>query len=89
MPNHPAFALAGAHLRGLDAGVLVLARHLLETGVEDDEVVEKIQQLRFIEQLRQRPVQQRTRFATGQPSLCLPLHIKLFCAAHGGVMQAL
>ena len=61
VPDDTAFTPAEALLGGLHAEELVRPRHFLVAGVEDDEVADQVEQPSLGAELRQRPVEQRSR----------------------------
>ena len=61
VPDDAALAPGDALLGSLHAEELVRPRHLLVAGVEDDEVADQVEQSSLGAELRQRPVEQRSR----------------------------
>ena len=61
MPDDPALAFADALLGRLHTGELMLARHLFDAVVENDEVADQIEQPGFLTHLGERTIQQSPR----------------------------
>src|SRR5262245_50836148 len=95
VPDDAALALRNAFLRRLHAKKLVRPWHLLLTGVKDHEVADQVEEPRFVTELRQRPIEQRSRLWSRRGGrrfgwgFILPLHEELLGRAGGAVAQTL